>query len=116
MKQLLLFWDWCKINWKFLLGISIPIVISILMRRGNAAKIYKAAAETRKKELEISKVVHELEEKKKRIALELHDEKVEKIISDHDEALEKANDNHLRLVSDIDSAEEATQAIKDRLK
>lgn len=86
------------------------------MRRGNAAKIYKAASERRKKELEISKVVHELENKKKTIALELHDEKVEKIISDHDKALEEANNNHLRLVNDIDSAEDATQAIKDRLK
>ena len=36
-------WEWCKINWKFLLGISIPIIISILMRKGNAAKIFQKA-------------------------------------------------------------------------
>ena len=116
MKHLLLFWDWCKINWKFLLGVSIPIIISILMRRGNAAKIYKAAAEARKKELEVSRVAHELESKKKKLALELHDEKVKEVVKEHTEKINQANQRHQETLEEIDTADKATQAIKDKLK
>ena len=116
MKHFLLAWDWCKINWKFILGISIPILISIIMRRGNSTKIYQQAAETRKKELEISKAAHALESDKKRLANNKHDNQVNKIIDHHQKEVNRINAEHDKILTDINSAEKATQAIKDKLK
>ena len=51
-------WGWCKIHWKFFLGISIPIIISILIRKGNSAKVYKKAADIRNQQLTTLEKVH----------------------------------------------------------
>jgi hypothetical protein len=34
-------WIWCKANWKFVLGVSIPVILTIIWRKGNAAIIMR---------------------------------------------------------------------------
>ena len=104
--------EWCKINWKFLLGISIPIIISILLRRGNAAKIYKKASETRKKQLDVLNEVDKLESSQKQKAQEEFISTVEDVTNRHEEALRLVVDNEREILKNIDSAEKATEAIK----
>ena len=108
--------EWCKINWKFLLGISIPIIISILLRRGNAAKIYKKASETRKKQLDVLNEVDKLESTQKQKAQEEFISTVEDVTNRHEEALRLVVDNEREILKNIDSAEKATEAIKKKLE
>ena len=109
-------WEWCKINWKFILGISIPIVISILMRKGNVAKIYRIAAETRQKQLKALEKSTTLEADQKQEAQEEFLRSAKEILDTHKEALAKIEDDEKRFISEIDSAEKATDAIKKKLE
>lgn len=46
-------WAWCKHNWKFIAGISVALIVSILMRKPvNYRKILERTKEDHKKELE----------------------------------------------------------------
>ena len=109
-------WEWCKINWKFILGISIPIVVSILMRKGNVAKIYRIAAETRQKQLKALEKSTTLEADQKQEAQEEFLRSTKEILDTHKEALAKIEDDEKRFISEIDSAEKATDAIKKKLE
>ena len=79
-------------------------------------KIYRKAAETRTKELEIAKQASNIEKQGKKAAEMTYDEAVERIVKDYTEALKKADDKRNKNINDIDSAEKATEAIKDKLK
>ena len=45
-------WVWCKVNWKFLVGLAIPIAVSIIMRKGRASEIFAKGQEAKAKQLE----------------------------------------------------------------
>tara|TARA_Y100001973_G_C5182394_1_gene325663 strand:- start:358 stop:729 length:372 start_codon:yes stop_codon:yes gene_type:complete len=109
-------WEWCKIHWKFLLGISIPIVVSILLRKGNTVKIYKKAAEAKKSQLNALQQSHDLETKKKQEAQSEFINSVNKINLEHEEVLKKLAKAEQEKINKINTAEEATEAIKERLK
>lgn len=47
------FLDWCRINWKFLLGVAVPIVLILIGKRINIKEIWKQAKEAKEKEIEI---------------------------------------------------------------
>ena len=47
------FLDWCRINWKFLLGVSVPIVLILIGKRINIKQAWQQAKEDKEKEIEI---------------------------------------------------------------
>jgi hypothetical protein len=47
------FLDWCRINWKFLLGVAVPIVLILIGKKINIKEIWKQAKEAKEKEIEI---------------------------------------------------------------
>ena len=108
-------WGWCKVNWKFMIGFIIPVVICIILRNKNEKEILKKGLEFREKNLEIerkaSKASKDLDNKAKKDL----ESKKSKVISEHENKISKIKRNHLRLVNDIDTAEEATRAIKNKL-
>lgn len=108
-------WEWCKINWKFLLGISIPVIISILMRKGNAAKIFQKASEVRKEQLEILEKSTAIEAEKKKKAQKEFIETTKNVLDTHDETMKKIAAEEKKTIAEIDSAEKATSAIKKKL-
>ena len=109
-------WLWSKTNWKFLLGISIPIIISILLRKGNALAVYKKASEIREKELAAQKKAYELEIGMKQKNQDDFLSSVNDINEQHSQETAELEENRLKLIKEIDSAEKATAAIKDRLR
>ena len=109
-------WEWCKINWKFLLGVSIPIIISILMRRGNAAKIFRKASEARKQQLEVLQKAHDLESSEKERNQDEFLDAVNKVSDKHEETLKKIAEDEKEALERINSAEKATAAIKKKLE
>jgi len=47
------FLDWCRVNWKFLLGVSVPIVLILVGKRINIKQAWKQAKKDKEKEIEI---------------------------------------------------------------
>jgi len=47
------FLDWCRVNWKFLLGVSVPIVLILVGKRINIKRAWKQAKKDKEKEIEI---------------------------------------------------------------
>jgi len=47
------FLDWCRVNWKFLLGISIPVALILVGKKINLKEIWAKAKEDKEKEIEI---------------------------------------------------------------
>ncbi len=44
------FLDWCRINWKFLLGVSVPIVLILIGKRINIKQAWQQAKEDKEKD------------------------------------------------------------------
>lgn len=109
-------WGWCKVNWKFLIGFIIPVVICILVRNKNEKDILKKGLEFREKNLDIerkaAKLGKDLDEKARK---DLEARKSE-IALEHENKISDIQRNHLRLVKDIDTPEKATEAIKKKLE
>jgi len=47
------FLDWCRVNWKFLLAVSIPIVLILVGKRIDIKQAWQQAKEDKEKEIEI---------------------------------------------------------------
>ena len=109
-------WGWSKIHWKFFLGISIPIIISILIRKGNSAKVYKKAADIRNQQLETLEKVSALEINRKGMAQKEYLDASERILKEHEQALDRIANEELDSLNEIDSAEKATEAIQRKLE
>ena len=58
-------WIWCKANWKFILGVSIPIVLSIIWRKGNAARIMRHGIRARDEMIDVERKAAGLESRLK---------------------------------------------------
>ena len=52
-------WGWCKANWKFLLGLAIPVVIAAVFRKGPAmGRVFQVAKDSHNDELEALRHAH----------------------------------------------------------
>ena len=40
-------WIWLKANWKFVLGVSIPVLLYLVSRKGNINRVLKLAVAQR---------------------------------------------------------------------
>jgi hypothetical protein len=109
-------WGWSKIHWKFFLGISIPIAISILVRKGNSIKVYKKATDIRNQQLETLEKVHALEINRKGMAQKEFLDASERILKEHEQALDRIANEEQDTLNEIDSAEKATEAIRRKLE
>ena len=109
-------WEWCKIHWKFLLGISIPIIVSIILRKGNTAKVYKKAIDTKNQQLKALETSHSLEKSEKAKAQEEFVDATHRILEEHSEAMKKLAENEKNTTREIDTPEKATNAIREKLE
>ena len=116
MIKMKLAWAWMKKNWKLLLGAAIPILIGVILRKGNAKQIWKEMSESKDKELEMKENVNKIGNEMRDSAWkELQDNQKElnefqKRRKDQIEAEKKSK------MKEIDTADKATQIIKDKLE
>ena len=108
-------WIWCKVNWKFLVGISIPIILSILLRKGNISSILKKANEAKEEQLKIEREAHGLEASIKADAQKEYLRSVNRITREHEESMELIQKNEKKNIESISTAEDATTALKNAL-
>lgn len=107
-------WVWCKVNWKFILGLSIPIVLSILARRGNMKAVLRKALETREKELEIERKAAGLESSLKADAQKDFVNDVKDINNKANEDLINLDEQRKELQDSLTDPEEATKRLAEK--
>lgn len=86
-------WNWCKINWKFLVGFAIPCIVLISVNRKKAIKILKKGIEFRKNQLDVVQRAADLESAGVKRSAEEFATRVEEVTTRHEEALQKLDDN-----------------------
>ena len=109
-------WTWIKVNWKFLVGFGIPVIIGILVKGRNDKHVLQKGLEMRKNQLEIEKKAQALEKSRKKAAQENHEEASSKIESEFRAELEKIEADRQSRLEEIKDADTATEALKDKLK
>jgi len=86
-------WNWCKINWKFLVGFAIPCIALIAVNRRKAIKILQKGIEFRKQQLDVAQRASDLESDGVKRNAEEFATRVEEVITNHEEALRNLEDN-----------------------
>ena len=109
-------WVWCKINWKFLVGVIIPVAIGILLRKNKQGDVLKNGLELRKNQLSIEKDASETEMKTKEEAMKSFISENSKLDEDHKSDLKDIEANRKDSINDLSSAEKVTEEINNRLK
>ena len=86
-------WNWCKINWKFLVGFAIPCILLIAVNRRKAFKLLEKGFEFRKQQLDVAQRASDLESDGKIKNAKEFADRVEEVTTRHEEALRKLGDN-----------------------
>ena len=109
-------WAWCKVNWKFLVGLAIPIIVSIVMRRGRAAEIFAKGQEVKVKQLELELEAIDLQADLEAKAKADHANSIDKAAEERIRALEELEKEADRVRGMINSPTKATEALADKFK
>jgi len=109
-------WIWCKVNWKFLVGFGIPVVIGILLRQGKQSAILKKGLEFRKKQIEIERQAAGIEKSATTEAIAQHVEENQRIEVEHLDALDQIEKDRKEKLQDLSSADKVTAEINKRLE
>ena len=88
-----LVWNWCKINWKFLVGFAIPCIALFTINRKKAIQVLNKGLEFRKKHLNVVQRAADLESAGVKRNAEEFATRVEEVTTRHEEALQKLDDN-----------------------
>lgn len=109
-------WEWLKKNWKYVATFGIPVLLSFIAGLLRSNRSLEKKVEMKDKEIEINKEVSDLGEALKDRALEVRDDTINKVIEDHKETLARIAADEQERIESIKSAEDATLAIKEKLK
>ena len=101
-------WNWCKVNWKFLVGFAIPCIVLYFLNQRKAQKILKAGLEFRKAQLGVDQRAADLETAGIKKNAEEFATRVEGVISNHEEALRKLDDNAQARQKELGGSDAAT--------
>ena len=86
-------WNWCKINWKFLVGFAIPCIFLIAVNRKKAITILSKGLEFRKKQLDVVQGAADLESAGIKRNAEEFATRVEEVTTRHEEAFRKLEED-----------------------
>ena len=87
-------WNWCKVNWKFLVGFVIPCIILYWVNQKKAQLILKKGLEFRKKQLDVVQRAADLESAGVKRNAEEFATRVEEVTTRHEEALRKLDSDN----------------------
>ena len=96
------FGAWCKRNWKFMLGLSIPVIVWLLTRRSfNSGKIIDRIKSDYEREIGVIERTHKMEREKKEMANFRYLEAIQKIEEHYEEEQKKLSVSKKRQVKKI---------------
>ena len=86
-------WNWCKVNWKFIVGFAIPCLILYFINAKKARNILKKGIEFRKSQLAVNQKAADVELAGVKRNAEEFVNRVEEVTTKHEEALRKLDDS-----------------------
>ena len=110
-------WAWCKRNWKFLVGLAIPLLLCLLARRKfNYTEISDRIKEDYEKEIQVINESQAIEKDKKVIAQKRYESTIatiEKKFSNREKSLSKSKKNEIKRVieTNADDPDEITRRL-----
>ena len=109
-------WDWLKKNWKYVITFGIPVLLSFIAGLLRSNRSLEKKVELEQDLREVDNDANQLESKLKEEALKLRDESIANADRVHDAMIREIKEDMQKRFDEIDTAEEATAAIKEKLK
>ena len=108
-------WEWLKKNWKYVVTFGIPMIVTTLLSLLRSNQSLRKKVELKENEKQVEKEAAELQERMLREANEdLHD-RTKDAFDDWTKDLEEIRDSREQMEREINTAEKATAAIKEKL-
>ena len=108
-------WEWLKKNWKYVVTFGIPVALSFVMGLLRSNQSLKKKVELKENEKDIENKARDLQDQMLQEANEdLHD-RTKDAFDNWTEDLDEIRDNRRKTEREIDTAEKATAAIKEKL-
>ena len=108
-------WEWLKKNWKYVVTFGIPVLLSFIAGLIRSNRSLEKKVELEQDLRRVDNEANELESKLKNEALKLRDESIANADRVHDAMIREIKDDMQKRFDEIDTAEEATAAIKEKL-
>ena len=108
-------WHWLKKNWKYVVTFGIPMIVTTLLSLLRSNQSLRKKVELKENEKQIEKEAAELQERLLREANEDLHGRTKDAFDDWTEDLEEIRDSREQMEREIDTAEKATAAIKEKL-
>ena len=109
-------WEWLKKNWKYVVTFGIPVLLSFIAGLLRSNRSLEKKVELEQDLREVDNDANELESNLKEEALKLRDESIANADRVHDAMIREIKEDMQKRFDEIDTAEEATAAIKEKLK
>ena len=109
-------WEWLKKNWKYVVTFGIPVLLSFIAGLLRSNRSLEKKVELEQDLRDVDNEANELESKLKEEALKLRDESIANADRVHDSMIREIKEDMQKRFEEIDTAEEATAAIKEKLK
>tara|TARA_R110001592_G_scaffold361584_3_gene672615 strand:+ start:175 stop:561 length:387 start_codon:yes stop_codon:yes gene_type:complete len=111
-------WNWCKINWKFLVGFAIPCIFLVAVNRKKAIEILGKGLEFRKKQMDVAQRAADLESAGIERNAEEFANRVEEVTTRHEDALRKLDEDSQARQEELGGtdATNLTDALADKFK
>ena len=104
-------WIWIKANWKFLVGLSIPIIVYIISRKGNINNILKQAVDQRDQVIRAERRAAGLENQQINDIHETHVKEIKEIEAEHERQTQSLQEKRQKWLDEVSSAAEATDEL-----
>ena len=108
-------WEWLKKNWKYVVTFGIPVLLSFIAGLLRSNRSLEKKVELEQDLRDVDNEANELESKLKEEALELRDESIANADRVHDAMIREIKDDMQKRFDEIETAEQATAAIKEKL-
>jgi len=108
-------WEWLKKNWKYVVTFGIPVLLSFVTSIIRSNQSLEKKVELKENEKDIENQARDLQERMLREANEDLHGRTKDAFDDWAEDLEEIQDSRRETEREIDTAEKATSAIKEKL-
>ena len=108
-------WEWLKKNWKYVVTFGIPVLLSFIAGLLRSNRSLEKKVELEQDLRDVDNDANELESNLKEEALRLRDESIANANRVHDAMIREIKEDMQKRFEEIDTAEEATAAIKEKL-
>ena len=109
-------WEWLQKNWKYVVTFGIPVLLSFIAGLLRSNRSLEKKVELEQDLRDVDNKANELESKLKEEALKLRDESIANADRVHDSMIREIKEDMQKRFEEIDTAEEATAAIKEKIK